>query len=128
MERPRIAASLNSLNYDYYSIRNLINKVIKDHSITVPPTKESLSKLFEIINLKVSPVKIIDCLVFIKSAANRPLNLKKRKDPKTGKDIEDDWVYDTTKLVSWLHLNIRTFQHLDETKVDAQWMEEIQEN
>ena len=90
----------------------------------MPPTKESLAKLFALINLKVSPVKVIDCLVYIKSAANRP---KKIKDPKTGKEIEQEWIYDMTKLVTWLHINIRTFQHLDTSKVEKNWKDEVTE-
>ena len=67
-------------------------------------------------------------MVFCKIAAKKPKNLKKRKDLKTGVEIEDEWVYDTTKLIQWFHLNIRTFKHLDEGKVDKNWMEEVTEN
>ena len=67
-------------------------------------------------------------MVFCKSAAKKPKNLKKKKDLKTGVEIEDEWVYDTTKLIQWFHLNIRTFKHLDDGIVDKNWMEEVTEN
>lgn len=106
----------------------MVDKTIKDHDIAVPPTKDSLAKLFVAINLAVSPVRIIDCLVFIKPASKKPKTLKKRKDPKTGVEIEEEWIYDTTKLIQWFHLNVRTFKHLDESKADKTWMEGIHEN
>jgi len=118
---------LNSLSYDFRSLKTLIDKTIKEENIVVPPTKESLAKLFVALNLMVSPVKVIDCLVFCKSAAKRP-KVVKRKDPKTGAEIEDEWVYETTKLIQWFHLNVRTFKHLDESKVDKNWMEDVTEN
>lgn len=127
MGRQHDLASLNSLSYDFRSLKTLVDKTIKEENILVPPTKESLGKLFVALNLMVSPVKVIDCLVFCKSAAKRPKHVKK-KDPKTGAEIEDEWVYETTKLIQWFHLNVRTFKHLDESKVDKTWMEDVTEN
>lgn len=92
----------------------MITKTLRDHPIILPPTKESLAKLFTNLNLLVSPVKLIDCLVFIKTAANKPENPVKKKDPNTGKTLEEEWSYDPTKLITWFHLNIRTFKHIDE--------------
>ena len=128
VDKHRDLTSMNSLSYDYRSLKALVDKTIKDENITVPPTKESLNKLFMVLNLNVSPVKVIDCLVFCKSAAKKPKSLKKKKDPKTGVEVEEEWVYDTTKLIQWFHLNVRTFKHLDETKVDKNWMNDVTEN
>ena len=88
-----------------------MTKTIKDNEIVMPPTKESLYKLFELMNLSISPVKIIDCLVFCKSVSKKPTNLKKTKDLKTGKETEEEWIYDNSKLTQWFHFNIRTFKH-----------------
>jgi hypothetical protein len=43
------------------------------------------------------------------------------KDIKTGKETEEEWVYDNSKLTQWLHLNIRTFKHLNEDRIDKNW-------
>ena len=51
VERPHNLNSLNSLNFDYLSIKTLVNQKIRDHEILVPPTKESLGKLFKVLNL-----------------------------------------------------------------------------
>ena len=124
-ERPKKINSLNSLSSDYSAIKEMVDKVINEHEIPMPPTKEGLRKLCEILNLAVSPVKIIDCMIFCKSAAKKPAG---RKDLATGLMIEADWVYDTTKLVQWFQINIRTFRHLDESRIDKHWREEVEEN
>ena len=91
----------------------------------MPPTKQSLLKLFEVLNLKVSPVRVIDCLVYCKDA-QKP-KVTRRKD-KNGKEIIEESQYDTSKLIQWLHLNIRTFEHLDKSKVDEEWKQEVNDH
>jgi len=68
----------------------------------MPPTKDSLNRLFKALNLAVPTVRVVDCLVFCR-----------------GKKMEeaplDD--FDMKKLVAWFELNLRTFHHLDERRV-----------
>ena len=75
----------------------------------MPPTREGLRRLFEAMNLDVSPVKCIDCMVYTR-----------------GKKMEnsnpDD--FDMKRLVQWFMLNLRTFKHADEGTVDREWRED----
>ena len=73
----------------------------------MPPTKLSLKKLFVLMNLDVSPVKLLDCLVFCRG-----------KKMEASLEPED---YDSSKLVQWFVMNIRTFKHLDYKKIDSEW-------
>ena len=49
--------SYNSITYDHSNIWNLINSKITEEKISIPPTKESLSKLFDSLDLDVSKIK-----------------------------------------------------------------------
>ena len=80
----------------------------------MPPTKLSLKKLFVLMNLDVSPVKLLDCLVFCRG-----------KKMEASLEPED---YDSSKLVQWFVMNIRTFKHLDYKKIDSEWAQDYQRN
>ena len=68
MDGPSMASvsldSMNSHPYDESSILKLVQKQIKSHKIEIPPTRESLAKLFDALNLSVTTTKILDCLIF----------------------------------------------------------------
>jgi len=80
----------------------------------MPPTKAGLQKLFVLMNLDVSPGKLLDCLVYC-----RGKKLEQSIEP------ED---YDSSKLVQWFVMNIRTLKHLDLKKVDPGWVEDYYNN
>jgi hypothetical protein len=75
----------------------------------MPPTRDGLRRLFEAMNLEVSPIRCIDCLVYCR-----------------GKKMEhsnpDD--FDMKRLVQWFMLNLRTFKHADESAADRDWRED----
>lgn len=98
-ERHHSENSCNSLPFEAAEIRSLVSKKIRDNMLPMPPTKASLKKLFELLNLEVSPVKILDCMLMCRG-----------KKMEASIEPED---YDCTKLVNWLVLNIRTLKHKD---------------
>lgn len=98
-ERHHSENSCNSLNFEAAAVRSLVNKKIRDNMLPMPPTKASLAKLFQLMNIEVSPVKLLDCLIYC-----RGKKMEQSVEP------ED---YDSAKLVQWLVLNIRTFKHAD---------------
>ena len=100
--------SCNSLPFEPAEIRSLISKKIRDNMLPMPPTKVSLKKLFELLNLDVSPVKLLDCMLMCRGK-------------KMEASIEPD-DYDCTKLVNWFVLNIRTIKHKDAKRVDNNWV------
>lgn len=98
-ERHHSENSCNSLPFEAAEIRSLVSKKIRDNMLPMPPTKASLKKLFDLLNLDVSPVKILDCMLMCRG-----------KKMEASIEPED---YDCTKLVNWLVLNIRTLKHKD---------------
>ena len=107
--RLRSRDSRNSLNFDPTAVEGLIQKCIRSESIAMPPTRDGLRRLFEAMNLDVSPVKCLDCMVYCR-----------------GKKMEnsnpDD--FDMKRLVQWFMLNLRTFKHADEAAADRDWRED----
>lgn len=92
------------------AIEGAINKAMRDdNKIKMPPTKDSLKRLFYALNLFVPTVKQLDCLVYCR-----------------GKKMEQapERDFDMKKLIGWFELNLRTFKHLDNKKVDKQWLAE----
>lgn len=75
----------------------------------MPPNRESLLKLFLALNLQVTPIKCIDCLLFIRG-------------PKL--ENSDPEEYEPEKLVTWFMLNIRNLKHINLKEVDKDWVEE----
>mmetsp|Transcript_26965 Transcript_26965/g.41091 ORF Transcript_26965/g.41091 Transcript_26965/m.41091 type:complete len:102 (+) Transcript_26965:176-481(+) len=63
-EKPKNQPSYNSYSFEYPDIVALLDYTIHEHELNMPPSKATLSKLFDILNLEVSPIKIIDCLVY----------------------------------------------------------------
>ena len=96
--------SCNSLPFEPDEIRSLISKKIKEINMPMPPTKVGLRKLFDILNLDVSPVKLLDCMLMCRG-----------KKMEASIEPED---YDCTKLVNWFVLNIRTLKHKDTRSID----------
>ena len=91
----------------------MINKAIDERSINMPPTREGLKKLFIELNLDISPVKVLDCLISVRG---------KRMEQSNPDDFNMD------KLLTWVMKNIRTFYHLDYSTVDPEWLEDFEHN
>ena len=91
----------------------MLDYTIKEYELNMPPTKATLSRLFDILNLEVSPIKIIDCMLFIR-----------------GKKMEnsDPSEFDIKKLYQWFNINLRTLKHKDYEKVDPEWINGTQKN
>lgn len=75
----------------------------------MPPTRETLKKLFFALNLQVTPVKTIDCLLYIRG-------------PKL--ENSDPEEFDFEKLIQWFMMNIRNLKHINLKEVDRDWVEE----
>ena len=96
-------ASCNSLAWGAVSIEGMISKAIReDNKLQMPPTRESLNRLFEKLNLYVPSFKVLDCLVHCR-----------------GKKMEEapPEEFQMKRLVHWFELNLRALKHLDERKV-----------
>ena len=107
--RQRTQESLNSYAYNEPSVRQLVNSKIQSCKLTMPPNRETMLKLFLALNLTVTPVKCIDCLLFI-----------------IGPKLEnsDPEEYDPEKLITWFMLNIRNLKHINLKEVDKDWVDE----
>ena len=70
---------MNSYPYDEQSISNLVQKTIKKRKIEIPPTRQSLAKLFEHLNLQASMTKILECLIFCRGQKMDSENFKIKK-------------------------------------------------
>ena len=75
----------------------------------MPPNREGMLKLFLALNLQVTPVKCIDCLLFIRG-------------PKL--ENSDPEEYDSEKLITWFMLNIRNLKHINLKEVDPDWVDD----
>lgn len=85
---------------------------MSDLKINGPPNRKNLKDLFKAMNLQVSPVKLIDCLIYCR-----------------GKEMDeaDPNEYSITKLVKWFFMNLRTLNHISLNKdsiADHEWLEE----
>ena len=87
----------------------MINKAIKgDILMKMPPTKESLNRLFLKLNLYVPSYKVLDCLVHSRG---------------TRMEEAPPEEFQMKRLVQWFELNLRSLKHLDERKVeDEGWL------
>jgi len=56
--------SNNSYDFDPYSAKTLLKRKCKELKLDMPPTRESLNKLFEALNLNLPSVRCIDCILF----------------------------------------------------------------
>ena len=77
--------------------------------IKMPPTREGFAQLCKMMNLKISPTKILDALLFIRG-------------PQMEDSNPDEFDFD--KVVQWFLINIKTMKHLDLSKVDPDWIQE----
>jgi len=74
----------------------------------VPPTKAGLDLFFKSLNLKVGPTRLIEALIYCRG-------------PKM--ELSED-EFKISKLIQWVANNIRTLNHIDESKVDPAWVAE----
>mmetsp|Transcript_2782 Transcript_2782/g.4363 ORF Transcript_2782/g.4363 Transcript_2782/m.4363 type:complete len:116 (-) Transcript_2782:180-527(-) len=91
----------------------MVDYYIKEHELHLPPTKQTLVKLFDLLNLDVSPVKVIDCLVYCRG--------KKM-------DEADPEEFQMNSLYEWFMINLRTLKHLSLDRVDKEWIYETKKN
>jgi hypothetical protein len=89
---------------------------MQDLKIFYAPTRQQLAALFDSLNLKVSPVKVIDCLIYCR-----------------GKEMEQAKPenFSMEKLMTWFAMNIRTLKHKSLKKekiVDPDWLEDKERN
>ena len=64
-ERHHSQNSCNSYPYDSESIAKIIRKIYKEHTNLLPINRKNLSKLFQLMNLAISPVKLLECSLFV---------------------------------------------------------------
>ena len=57
--------SCNSYAYDNESISKLLRKMYKEHVNLTPINRKSLGRLFDLMNLAISPVKLLECSLFV---------------------------------------------------------------
>lgn len=88
-----------------------MQKKIKELKLEMPPTRQTVQKLFEALNLYLPAVRAIECILHC-----RGLKLEK----------SDPSEFQIEKLYEWFHLNIRTLQHISLENVDPNWVEENQ--
>jgi hypothetical protein len=75
--------------------------------IVWPPTRWSLNLLFRAINLKVSPTRLIDALIYSRG-------------PKMDEEPAENFNMD--KLIQWFLLNLKTIKHIDYKLADPEWL------
>ena len=77
----------------------------------MPPTREGFAQLCKGMNLKITPTKILDALLFIRGPS------MENSDPEE---------FDFDKVIAWFMLNIKTMRHLDLSKADPVWLKKQQ--
>ena len=87
----------------------LIQRKIKELKFELPPTRQTLIKLFESLNLLLPMVRAIECILHC-----RGLKMEK----------SDPAEFQVEKLYEWFLLNLRTLQHINFDEIDPQWLEE----
>lgn len=76
----------------------LIKNRVKELKLEMPPTRQTLKKLFESLNLALPETRAIDCLVYC-----RGQKLEK-SDPEE---------FNIEKFYDWVKLNLRTLRHIN---------------
>ena len=57
--------SCNSYAYDSESISKILRKLYKENANLAPINRKSLARLFDLLNLAISPVKLLECSLFV---------------------------------------------------------------
>lgn len=76
VEESKKGSSRNSYNHDSKSATSLMQKKIKELKLEMPPTRQTLQKLFESLNLILPAVRAIECILFcrgLKMEKSEPL-------------------------------------------------------
>jgi hypothetical protein len=108
-DHQKVTSSLNSYKYDEKSATLLIQRKIKELKFELPPTRQTLIKLFESLNLLLPMVRAIECILHC-----RGLKMEK----------SDPAEFQVEKLYEWFHLNLRTLQHISFEEIDQNWLQE----
>ena len=131
--------SCNSYAYDSESISKILRKTYKEHVNLTPINRKSLARLFDVLNLAISPVKLLECSLFInnkiepekhnsealkfpnttKVTPRAPLIKKTSRSTKKEEVTDDRFANDIAHLIEWFNINLRSLNHKDLSKPEV---------
>ena len=113
----------------------MLKKIYKDHANLSPINRKTLTKLFDLLNLAISPVKLIECSLYVTNKRDPSKETEIPKFPNTTKvtpkapllkkrttnDIvpEDPITKDVQHLCEWFQMNLRSLAHKDLNKPEV---------